>query len=167
MPIVNHIPLTCRWCFYHSCDICRIRLCVYLSVVKTVDTALITSMIDYCNSLLYNVGTKDILNLQCVHNYLATVVTRSPLFSHSVPLLKSHNLFPVQSRIIFKLSPITHQTLSSGEPCYFSPCFLLYPSPESFAHLVFIWYMFPSIETHAGTRSVSTVWNSFPEDAKW
>jgi len=39
---------------------------ISLSVVKIVATALITSRLDYCNSLLYNIASKDILKLQCI-----------------------------------------------------------------------------------------------------
>jgi len=60
-------------------------------------------MIDYCNSLLYYLASKDILKLQCVRNCLSRVVTRSPRCSHFVPLLKSLHWLPVHSRIIFKL----------------------------------------------------------------
>jgi len=103
---------------YHIRDLHLIRRYISLSVAKTIATALITSRLDYGNSLLYNITSKDILKLQCVQNCLARVVTRSHLFSHSVPLLKSLHLFPVQSGIIFKLCTIAYQTLSSEEPSY-------------------------------------------------
>ena len=61
-----------------------------LSVAKTIATALITSRLDYCISLLYNIASKDILKLQCVQNCLARVVTRSPRFSYSAPRSSSH-----------------------------------------------------------------------------
>ncbi|KAK2168810.1 hypothetical protein LSH36_14g11043, partial [Paralvinella palmiformis] len=80
---------------YHIRELRRI-------LAKTIATALTTSRLDYCNSLLYNIASKDILNLQCVQNCLARVVTLSPRFSHSVPLLKSLHWLPIQSRIIFK-----------------------------------------------------------------
>jgi len=77
----KHVSLTCRSCFYHICDLRRIRRYISLSVAKTIATAFITSRLDYCNSLLYNIPSKDILKLQCVQNYLVRVVKRSPRFS--------------------------------------------------------------------------------------
>jgi len=106
----------------------RIRRYISLSVDKTIATTLITSRLDYCNSLLYNIASKGILKLQCVQNYLARVVTRSPRFSYSVPLLKSLHQIRVQSRIIFKLCAIAYQTLSSGEPSYLFSMLSLAPS---------------------------------------
>jgi len=81
----KHIPLTCHCCFYHIRDLRRIRCYISLSVTKTIATALVTSRLDYCNSLLYNIASQDILKLQCVQNCLARVVTRSPQFSHLSP----------------------------------------------------------------------------------
>jgi len=78
----KHVSLTCLCRFYHIRDLRRIRRYISLSVAKTIATAFITSGLDYFNSLLYNIASKDILKLQCVQNYLARVVTWSPRFSH-------------------------------------------------------------------------------------
>jgi len=85
----KHISLTCCFCFYHIRDLRRILRYISLSDAKTIATTLITSRLDYGNSLLYNIASKDILKLQCAQNCLARVVTRSPRFSNPVPLLKS------------------------------------------------------------------------------
>jgi len=114
----KHISLTCCSCFYNILDLRRIRCYISLSVAKSIATSLVTIRPDYCNSLLYNIASKDTANLQCVQNYLARVITRSPRFSHSVLLLKLYHWLPVQSLIMFKLYTVTYQTLSSGEPLY-------------------------------------------------
>ena len=84
----QHISKTCRCYFYHIRDLRCIRRFTSLSVAKPIATALVTSTLHYCNSLLYNTANKDIATLQRVH-CLAKVVTRSLRFSRSVPLLKS------------------------------------------------------------------------------
>ena len=104
--ISNNISKTCRCCFYHIRDLRRIRQFISLSVAKTIATALVSSRLDYCNSLLYNTASKDIAKLQRVQNCLARVVTYSPNFSHSVPLLKSLHWLPVHYRIIFIICAI-------------------------------------------------------------
>jgi len=60
----KHICLTCRSCFCHIRDLRRIRRYISPSGAKTIATAIITSWLDYCNSLLYNITSKDILKLQ-------------------------------------------------------------------------------------------------------
>ena len=111
----QHISKTCRCCFYHIRDLRRIRQFISLSIAKTIPTALVTSRLDYCNSLLYNTANKDIAKLQRVQNCLARVVTRSPRFSRSVPLLKSLHWLPVHYRNIFKKITIAYQALSSTQ----------------------------------------------------
>ena len=72
---------------------------VYIpSVAKTTTTALVSSRLDYCNSLLYNTANKDISKLQRLQIFLATVFTRSPRFSRLVLLLKSLRWLPVHYR---------------------------------------------------------------------
>jgi len=66
----KHVSLTCRSCFYHIRELRRIRRYISLSVAKTIPTALITSRLDYCNFLLYNIASKDVLKLQCDQNCL-------------------------------------------------------------------------------------------------
>ena len=112
----QHISKTCRCCFYHVRDLRRIRWFLSLSVAKTIATALVSSRLDYCNSLLYNTANKDIAKRQRVQNCLARVVTRSPRFSRSVPFLKSLHWLRVHYRIIFKMCTIAYQALSSTQP---------------------------------------------------
>ena len=97
----QHISQTCRCCFYHIRDLRRIRRYMSLSVAKTNATALVSSRLDYCNSLLHNIAIKDISKLQRVQSCLARVVTRSLRLSRPVPLLKSLHWLPVRYRIIF------------------------------------------------------------------
>ena len=84
----QHFSQICLCCFYHIRDLRRIRRYMYFAVAKTIATALVSSR-RYYNSLYHNIALNDILKLQRVHILLARVVTRSPSFSHSLPLLKS------------------------------------------------------------------------------
>ena len=81
----EHISQICRTCFYHIRDLhaANIRRYLPVSVAKTIATALVTSRLDYCNSLFHNIAIKDITKLQRVQNCLARVVTRSPRFTPS------------------------------------------------------------------------------------
>ena len=166
----QHISKTCRCCFYHIRDLRRIRRFLSLSVAKTIATALVSSRLDYGNSLLYNTANKDIAKLQRVQNCLARVVTRSPRFSRSVPLLKSLHWLPVHYRIIFKMCTIAYQALSSTQPAYLNS--MLTPTRNSrqlrstSSNPLYI----PRVKTKAGTRAFSvaapTVWNSLPASVK-
>ena len=80
--------------------------------------ALVSSKLDYCNSLFHNMPEKDIARLQRVQNCLARVVTKAPRFSSSVPILKRLHWLPVKFRIHFKICAITFQTLKENQPAY-------------------------------------------------
>ena len=71
----KHISQTYRACFYHIRDLCRIRKSLSLNLPKQIAVALVTSKLEYCNSLFHNMPEKDIANLQRVQNCLARVVT--------------------------------------------------------------------------------------------
>ena len=99
----QHISQLCRCCFYHIRELRRICRYLPLSVAKTIATSFVSSRLDYCNSLYHNIALKDVMKLQRVQNCLSRVVTKSPNFSHSVPLLKSLHWLPIRHRIIFKI----------------------------------------------------------------
>ena len=82
--------------------------------------ALVSSRLDYCNSLLFGWSEKYKTSLQRVQNCLARVVTRSSRLSESRPLLKSLHLLPIKSRIKFKLNLLTYKALFMGTPSYLS-----------------------------------------------
>ena len=60
----KHISQTCRACFYHIRDLHRIRKSLTLDFVKQIAVALVSSKLDYCNSLFHNMPEKDIARLQ-------------------------------------------------------------------------------------------------------
>ena len=47
----KHISQTCRACFYHIRDLRRIRKSLSLDLHKQIAVALVSSQLDYCNSL--------------------------------------------------------------------------------------------------------------------
>ena len=90
-----------------------------LSTAKKISNALISSRLDYCNSLLNNIAKQDLSKLlQRVQNCLARVVLRAPRLSPSLPLLKQLHWLPVNYRIKFKLSTLTYRALAIHQPPY-------------------------------------------------
>ena len=79
---------------------------------------MVTSRLDYCNSLLYGTAEKDINRLQRVQNCLARVITRSPPRTSSGPLLRKLHWLPIKFRIQFKINMLTFKTLSTTQPAY-------------------------------------------------
>ena len=58
------------------------------------------------------------IQLQAVQNQVAYVVTKSPPFTRSAPLLCSLHFLPVKFRVLFKFSLLTYKTLHEKQPVY-------------------------------------------------
>ena len=114
----KHISQTYRACFYHIRDLRRNRKSLSLDLAKQIAVALVSSKLDYCNSLFHNMPEKHIARLQRVQNCLAKVVTKAPRFSRSVPILKRLHWLPVKFRIHFKICVISFRTLKENQPAY-------------------------------------------------
>ena len=67
----HHIRQICKSCFYHFRDLRRIRRHLSIDTAKMIANSLITSRLDYCNSLLFNIDDKYMKQLQQVQNSLA------------------------------------------------------------------------------------------------
>ena len=74
-----------------------------LDSAKLLANALVFSRFDYYNSLSYGIAETDLTKLQHILNRLAHVVTMSPPFTSSVPLLFSLHWLPVKYRVDFKI----------------------------------------------------------------
>ena len=77
-------------------DLWRFRRHLDLDSAKVLANALLSSRLDYCNSLLSGIAETDLTKFQCVWNRLTRVVTKSPPFTRSVALLLSLHWQPVK-----------------------------------------------------------------------
>ena len=99
-------------------DLRRIRCHLDLDSAKLLATALVSSRLDYCNSLLYGIADIDLTRIQLVQKQLASLVKKSPPFTRSIPLLRSLHWLPVRFRILFKINLLTYKTLRENQPVY-------------------------------------------------
>ena len=67
----QHISQICKSCLYQIRDLRRIRRHISISTAKTISMALISSRLDYCNSLLNHIAKRDLTKFQRVKNCLA------------------------------------------------------------------------------------------------
>ena len=117
----QHISQVSSSCFYHIRYLKRIRKkSLPLTLAKQIAVALVTSKLDYCDSLLHKIPAKDLQKLQRVQNCLARVVTKAPRFTRSIPLFKSLHWLPIKFRIQFKICTFVFRCLNGGQPSYLS-----------------------------------------------
>ena len=63
----SHISVVCNSCFYHMWDLWCIRHHLDLDSANLLATALVSSCLDYCNSLSYGTADIDLTRFQSVY----------------------------------------------------------------------------------------------------
>ena len=61
LTITHHVTAVCAACNYHTYRLSSIRHYLTTEVTKSAENALVTSRLDYCNSLLVNLPASQIL----------------------------------------------------------------------------------------------------------
>jgi hypothetical protein len=115
----DHVNDVVRVCNYHMRALRHIRRYMSKDVAKSVAFSIVGSRIDYCNSLLYDMGTGLTNKLQRIQNNLARVVCdvrRGQRSSHD--LLQELHWLPIASRIDFKIALLCYKACKLGEPTY-------------------------------------------------
>ena len=141
----KNVSNICKSCFYHIRDLRRIRRHIPLSTAKTISNYLISSRLDYCNSLINNIAKHDLSKLQRVQNCLARVVLRAPRFSPSLPLLKQLHWLPINYTITFKLSTLTYRALAIHQQHYLASLCTFLTSQDNSDHLPHSSFLFPEL----------------------
>ena len=118
MSLKKHITNICNSCHFHIRDLKRIRKHVDIKVATGLANALVSSRIDYCNSLFYGASEELIIKICRVQNCLARTIMRSNKYTNAAPLLHRLHWLPVRSRIIYKICVITYKALNTGYPTY-------------------------------------------------
>ena len=114
----NQVKASIKACNYHIRALRHVRRGLTLESAKLIALGLVTSRLDYCNSLLYGTSKSNLNKLQRVQSDLARVVLQAAWRSSSGPLLKQLHWLPVQQRIIFKMALITFNVKSFKQPSY-------------------------------------------------
>ena len=144
----------------------HIRHCLDDQTASLIAHALISSRLDYANSVLLGAPNYVIDKLQRIHNSLARIVLQSDSLAHSEPLLQQLHWLPIQSRIHFKLATITNKTLSTNSPQYLASL-IHYHQPVRSLRSCDQHYLLPTpSSTNFGSRSfrcsAPAIWNSIP-----
>ena len=99
-------------------NIKRIQRYLNKDVKHHIVRTLILSRIDYCNSLLYGIKSKDLRRLQSLQHKAAKLIFNAPRRSESLPLMNKLHWLPVKNRIIFKFCLLIYKCLNSCAPSY-------------------------------------------------
>ena len=116
----SHITNMCRACYYHLKDLRRIRKFLSVETAALLANSMISSRLDYCNSILYSVSKYNVAKLQKIQNALCRIVFRLDRTSHVTPFLQRLHWLPITYRILFKYNLITFKAIKFSQPIYLS-----------------------------------------------
>ena len=92
----NHISKICSSALYHLYNIRRIRKYLYREATQSLVHALVTSRLDYCGCVLYNLPAYQIKKVQRVQNTAARLIFCLSKFCRITPVLKEIHWLPVE-----------------------------------------------------------------------
>ena len=132
--------------------------------IRTIATALVSTRLDYANSILYGIPAKHISRLQRSQN---TSHVLGKWYTDSSPsILKELHWLPIDARIKFKIATLTFKALNTGNPPYLAnllhwhtPCRTL---QSASANLLSVTWCNLSFGTHGFRTAAPTIWNSLP-----
>ena len=114
----NHITKTCSIAFCHIYNIKHIRKHLNRNFTENVVLALITSKLDYCNSLLFGLSNDQLQKLQRVQNAAARIIAGTRKYDHITLILRELHWLPVKERIDFNILLLTFKALNNMAPAY-------------------------------------------------
>ena len=118
MSFSDQINSVSKSCHFHIRDIRRIRHLLPLSTATALANSLVSSKLDYCNSLYSGISQTNLNKLQRIQNSLARVITNTSKYQHITPTLKKLHWLPIKQRIDYKICLLTYKTLTNQQPTY-------------------------------------------------
>jgi hypothetical protein len=151
----------------HIRQLRQIRSSIDTNSAIILANSLVSSRLDYCNSLYYGLPDCSTHRLQRIQNSLARVILPSfKRHHHITPALQQLHWLPIKERITFKIATITFKTLQSQKPNYLSLLLTRHNPLRSLRPHLQHQLICPRINSENGRRSFSfaapTIWNSLP-----
>ena len=158
-----HVNYVVSHCFKYLSDIGKIRKMLSDKHTELLVHSVISSRLDYCNSLLYGISKIQIGKLQKVQNAAARLVSMRRKCESVSDVLKTLHWLPVEARIIFKLLCVIYKSLHNIAPDCIRE--LIYIKNVDKKLLAYKHYM----SSHA-RKSFSYIapklWNNLPENIR-
>ena len=161
----KHISNVCRLSFYYIRQLWQIRSSLDTNSAIILANSLVSSKLDYCNSLYYKLPACSLNRLQVVENALARVVVPSVKRSHLIsPTLRRLHWYQETNWLQNSFSYF--KTLNFNQPSYLAEL-LITKTPShslrSFSqHKLRIHFIKSKQGERAFAFAASTIWNSLP-----
>ena len=172
MQMNSHINSICKTAHFHLRKIGTIRKYLTQDACATLVHSVISSRLDYCNSLLAELPSSSYHKLQRVLNTAARIVSLRPKREPITPVLRSLHWLPVKQRVVFKVLLLVFRCVHGTAPSYL--CDIL-KTRSITSHMrlrssneVILKHKIP--RTRYGARAFSVcgpiLWNKLPSEIK-
>ena len=163
----KHITNVCRQSMAVIRQIGKIRKFITNPITETLVSQLVTSRLDYCNSLLFGVPASQLDRLQRIHNLCSRIVLKLPRRESVTSALHQLHWLPISRRIIYKQATLVFKARNSG-PKYLSDLILPYNPLRTLrsgdSHLCVVpRTRLTIIGDRAFAKSGPTCWNQLPD----
>ncbi len=128
----NQVNEVSRASFAKLSNMYKIKKCITEDGAKTMVLTMITSGLDYCNSLYYGLPDYHIKKLYCVQKSAARLMTLTGKYEHITPAFIALHWLPIKERCDFKVLLLTYKCFSGLAPAYFEE--LLHQRPDLGSH---------------------------------
>ena len=164
----DQVDMTVKFCYFHIRTIGRVRRYLSQKACETLVYALVTSRLDYCNSLLFGVSQRLFARLQRVQNTAARLVLRLRKREHITPALASLHWLPIKFRPRFKILVLTFNALRGTGPRYLRELVARYQPVRSLRSEAKNLLKVPVSRTRSyGSRTfaaaAAALWNELPD----
>ena len=122
----KQISSLCKASYCNIKALRKIRSALDMETAKTVACSIVSTRMDYCNSLLFGTTLRNLSKLQRVQNTLARIVSGRRRFDHISPVLADLHWLPVRERIDYKIGYMTFKTLIFKQPTYLADLLIPY-----------------------------------------
>ena len=169
MKMEKHVNNVTKISYFHLRKITRIRNRLNQNITKTLVNVntLVTSRMDYCNSLLSSLPKKSTKKLQKAQNAAAKAITLAKRREHVTPILRELHWLPISYRSDFKILLMTYKMLNGMAPESLSSLIYKYEPQRYLRSANENFLVRPAIpKNRYGHRALSSsspfLWNSLP-----
>ena len=171
MSFDQHVQNIVKASNFHIRALRHIRPYLDKKLSNTVACSIVTSRLDYCNSLLWNTSTGNIKKLQRVQNSLARVVAGTKRRDHITPVLQELHWLPIEQRIKYKIALITHKAFHEQQPPYLAEIAVKHQPGRNLRsasqnRLAKPKETFSSVGSQSFTHAAESEWNNLPEELR-
>ena len=171
MSMEEQVTNICKSINFHTRNIGAIRHVLTDSSAAQLVHSLISSRLDYCNSLLNGIPDVQIKRLQRLQNNAARLVSKVKKSDHIQPVLKQLHWLPVKARIQFKTLLLAHKALNGTAPQYLTDLLTPYNPRRSLrsAHKNLLEVPKTNLKSFGDRCFASAApraWNTLPQDLR-